>query len=259
MKVITINNRKGGTSKTTSSINIAYGMAKKGYKTLLIDLDPQANSSAKFCEDFEEADGIAEVFGKKASIKDVIRKTSQNDNLYFISSKLDLDDEAEKMLQNAQIYALSKCLKEIEDDFDYVVIDTNPGIPILLKNCVYVADLMILPVSVDKNSRKGVDFTLAKIIEAIDDSLYPIDLNYKILLTMVTYSGKDKTRLASEFCSAVREIYGDYVLKTEIKLQSKPAQYQLFDDDYIAIDHDTSMGSDYRTLVNEIEEELAND
>ena len=252
-KIISINNRKGGTSKTTTSINLSYGLAKKGYKVLLIDLDPQANSSCKFTDDYENQIGIAEVLAKTRQIKEVINRSSINENLYYITSKIELDDGAERMLLNSQTALLSKLLKEVENEFDFVLIDNNPGISILLKNCVYAADMMILPITVDKNSKKGVDLTLRKIVETIEDSPVPLKVNYRILISMVTCSKGEPTNIAKEFIDAIKGIYGFKVLESKIRLQSKPAQQQTFENSYMAVDYDTNLGEDYNNLVDEIE------
>ena len=252
-KIISINNRKGGSSKTTTAINLAYEFAKSGYKTLLIDLDPQGNASSKFVEDYETVNGIAEVLAKETNINNVICQTQANANLYVIPSKIELDDVAEYMQGNSQIALLSKVLKDLNDDYQIIVLDTNPGIPILLKNCVYAADLIIMPVNVDRNSIKGVDLTLKKINETIYDSPIELNIDYRILISMVTYSAGEPTNIAKGVLNAVKNAYGEKVLNTTIRLQSKPAQLQTFENDYYATDFNTGYGSDYVKLKQEIE------
>ncbi len=253
-RIISVNNRKGGSSKTTTAINLAYEFAKSGYRTLLIDLDPQGNASSKFVEDYETIPGIAEVLAKKVSITDAIYPTSASDNLYVIPSKIELDDVAEYMQGNSQIALLSKVLKELKEEYQIIILDSNPGIPILLKNCVYAADLIIIPVNVDRNSIKGVDLTLKKISETIFDSPSELDVDYRILISMVTYSAGEPTNIARGVLKAVKDAYKDKVLNTTIRLQSKPAQLQTFENGYYATDFDTGYGCDYKKLKDEIEE-----
>ena len=253
-KIISINNRKGGSSKTTTAINLAYEFAKSGYRTLLIDLDPQGNASSKFVEDYETVPGIAEVLAKKVNINEAIYKTPANGNLYVIPSKIELDDVAEYMQGNSQIALLSKVLKDLKDDYQIIVLDSNPGIPILLKNCVYAADQIIIPVNVYRNSIKGVDLTLKKINETIFDSPSELDVDYRILITMVTYSAGEPTNIARGVIKAVRDAYRERVLDTTIRLQSKPAQLQTFENGYYATDFNTGYGCDYKKLKDEVEE-----
>ena len=255
-KIISINNRKGGTSKTTTAVNLAYEFAKSGKKTLLIDLDPQGNSSSKFVEDYEFVDGIAEVLTREKGIKEVIRQTQANKNLYVIPSKMELDDVAESMQINSQIALLRKQLQLITDEFDLIIVDNNPGIPILLKNCVYAADLIIMPVNIDRNSIKGVDLTLRKIKETIYDSPIELNVDYRILISMVTYSGGEFTNIAKGVLKAVRDLFKEKVLNTTIRLQSKPAQLQTFENGYYATDFNTGYGCDYVKLKQEIEMQI---
>ena len=252
-KVISMNNRKGGTSKTCSSVNLAYEFSKAGYKTLLIDQDPQGNASSKFIEEYEEIPGIAEVYAGEANIKAVIHQTSANSNLFIITSKIELDDVAEYMQGNARIALLRKHLNEIRGDFDCIIVDNNPGIPILLKNCVYATDLIVIPVNIDRNSMKGVDLTLKKIRETIYDAPTELNLDYRIMVSMVTYSKGEMTNIAKGAVQAIKDIYGRRVLDTTIRLQSKPAQLQTFENDYYATDHNTGYADDYRKLRTEIE------
>ena len=253
-EIISINNRKGGSSKTTTAINLAYEFAKSGYKTLLIDLDPQGNASSKFVEDYETVPGIAEVLAKKVNINDAIYKTVASENLFVIPSKIELDDVAEYMQGNSQIALLFKVLKDLKDDYQIIVLDSNPGIPILLKNCVYAADLIIIPVNVDRNSIKGVDLTLKKINETIFDSPSELDVDYRILISMVTYSAGEPTNIARSVIKAVRDTYRERALDTTIRLQSKPAQLQTFENSYYATDFNTGYGCDYKKLKDEVEE-----
>ena len=252
-KIISVNNRKGGSSKTTTAINLAYEFAKSGYRTLLIDLDPQGNASSKFVEDYETIPGIAEVLTKRVSIADSIYATAANENLFVIPSKIELDDVAEYMQGNSQIALLSKALKDLKDEYQIIILDSNPGIPILLKNCVYAADLIIIPVNVDRNSIKGVDLTLKKINETIFDSPSELNVDYRILISMVTYSAGEPTNIARGVLKAVKGAYKDKVLNTTIRLQSKPAQLQTFENGYYATDFNTGYGCDYRKLKEEIE------
>ncbi|MBR4461571.1 MAG: ParA family protein [Erysipelotrichaceae bacterium] len=253
-RIISINNRKGGSSKTTTAINLAYEFAKSGYRTLLIDLDPQGNASSKFVEDYEAVVGIAEVLSKSININYAIHETSASRNLFVIPSKIELDDVAEYMQGNSQIALLSKVLKELKEEYQVIILDSNPGIPILLKNCVYAADMIIIPVNVDRNSIKGVDLTLKKINETIYDSPSDLNIDYRILISMVTHSAGGPTNIAKGVLKAVKDTYKDKVLDTTIRMQSKPAQLQTFENEYYATDFNTGYGCDYKKLKEEIEE-----
>ena len=95
-KIISCNNQKGGSGKTATSVNIAKGLADEGFKTLLVDLDLQGNTSSKFREDFEEINGIVEAIQGKTGIENVIYSTDF-ENLFIIPSKLEWLDCLEEM------------------------------------------------------------------------------------------------------------------------------------------------------------------
>ena len=247
-KIISLNNYKGGSTKTTTSVNLAKGLANLGNKVLLIDLDSQGNSSSKFLETYEDDKGIVEVFEKTSDIKDCIHNTKHK-NLYILPAKLELEDTKEKMNLNAQTTLLRKLLSPISDDYDYIIIDNNPSYRIMLQNCVYCADLIIVPVNIDNNSIKGVDFTIRKINEVISESLIDLNLDVKVLITKVS----SQTKVSEQVKTAIRNAFRDRVLNTEIRLQVSPAEKQSFDEDYFMVDHtEQPVGLEYSNLVNEI-------
>ena len=253
MKTISVLNYKGGCGKTATALNLAYELSKK-YKVLLIDLDPQGDVSSKFNDNFENINGISEVLMKEVEIDDVIYETGVNNNLFYIPSKLDLNDTAEVLRTKAQVALLQKCLDSIKDRFDVVIIDNNPNSVTLFKNNIYAADYVLIPINIYKNSIKGIDYTIKKLNETIEDAPVDLHVDYRIIFTMVTYVKGQPTEYAKEVMNLIKQYYGDRVLDAHIRMQSKPSQMQSFNRDYFATDDlSTSYGKDYLTLSNEIE------
>lgn len=253
MKVISVLNYKGGCGKTATALNLAYELSKK-HKVLLIDLDPQGDISSKFNDDFENVNGISEVLMKEVDINDVIYKTGVNDNLFYIPSKLDLNDTAEVLRTKSQVAILQKTLEEIKDKFDVVIIDNNPNSVTLFKNNIYAADYVIIPINIYKNSIKGIDYTIQKLNETLEDSPIDLHIDYRIVFTMVTYIKGQPTDYAKSVMKVIKDYYGDRVLDAHIRMQSKPSQMQSFNKEYFATDDlKTSYGKDYLSLSNEVE------
>lgn len=258
-KVLAFANQKGGVGKTISSVNLAYGLAtKKNKKVLLIDLDLQANSCRKFLEENENIDGINEVLSGKIGLKDVIYPTSVSKNLFVIPSKMELEDTVDKLGKNFAVNPvtlLRKHLKEVKKDFDYIILDNNPNSNLLIVNSIYCSDAIIVPVNIDNNAIKGVDYTISKIRKTIDqEDEIPLNVKLYILMTMVTHSAGKPTRNAQEIDKQLRDIYGEAVLKTSIHKQDKPAQDNTDKNNYFVVDHaSTTIGNDYLTLMEEIE------
>ena len=253
MKVISILNFKGGCGKTATAINLAYELSEK-YKTLIIDLDPQGDVSSKFTDDFEDINGICEVLTKKEEIDNVLYKSNINDNLYYVPSKLELNDVEEIIRAKGQTTILHKSLEKIRDKFDLVIIDNNPNCPYLFINNIYATDLILIPIDIYKNTIKCIDYTIKKINEVVESTWDEVKAEYKIFFTKVTYSKQQPTIFAREVIDAVESYYGNRVLQTKIHLQSKAAQHQSFDKSYFPTDNlETSFGRDYALLSEEIE------
>lgn len=250
-KIISLNNYKGGTSKTFTALNMAVGFANKGKRTLMIDLDPQGNTSMKLVEDFENVKGLNEVILNQADIKDVIYETKVK-NLFVIPTNLSMQFGGVKELENkANREFLKMQLKKIKDDYDYIIFDNNPNIEIFLRNLTFCCDWIIIPVSIDMNAIKGVDGTIDVIKDVINSTDADLNVSYKILLTMV-----GRTKTGKEFEEAVRNRYNDIILDTTIRYQKKPAETQTLEDDYFAINDKAPISEDLQNLVNEIERRL---
>ena len=261
-KIISCNNQKGGSSKTASSTNIAKGLADDGLKVLLVDLDLQGNASSKFREDYEEIDGIVEALNGIKSIRDVIYATDI-ENLYIIPSKLEWLDCLEEMARedyikeaqgkvNTSVMIIKNLLSPIKDDFDVIILDNNPSYKTILKNCVYAADLIIVPVNIDRNAIKGVDYTIRYITKVIDDAEEDINPDFMILINKTT-----RTKVSRECVELIRKTFSGIVFETTIANQISPAEKQTFYNDYFMIDDTkTQVGKDYRSLVEEIRKEI---
>lgn len=253
-KVISFYNYKGGCGKTFTALNVAVGFANDGYRTLLVDLDPQSNASLKFNDNFENTEGINEVIVDKKEFKDVISSTRIN-NLSVITAKtkLKLSGGGVSILENTANREFLKIqIKSIENDFDYIVFDNNPWIEIFLRNIAFCSDLIIVPVGVDFNAISGVNGTIDVIKDTISSTSLDLKVDYKILLTMI-----GSTRNGKDFTSLLKETYKDKILNTTIRFQKKPAEDQTIDDEYFAINDSKPISDDLRQLVKEIEEELA--
>lgn len=247
-KIISFNNYKGGSTKTTTSVNVAKGLANYGNKVLLVDLDSQGNASSKFLNNYEDVCGIKEILEKQINISDGIYKTKYP-NLDIIPAKLELEDTKELMNMRAQTTLLRKLFESINDKYDYIILDNNPSYRIMLQNCVYCADLVIVPINIDKNSIKGVDFTIRKIKEVINESVIDLNIDIKVLITKVS----TQTIISDSVRKAIRQSFSPKVMDTEIRLQVSPAEKQSFDEDYFMVEHtEQPVGQEYKNLIDEI-------
>ncbi len=261
-KIISCNNQKGGSGKTATSINIAKGLSDDGYRVLLVDLDLQANTSSKFLEDYESMNGIVEVIRDGLDLKDVIYRTDYP-GLDVIPTKLEWIDVMEEMAsqdhieqyegkENSSIKIIRKLLDPIRNEYDFIILDNNPSYLTILKNCIYAADYIIVPVNIDKNAIKGVDYMIRFITKVIDGSDEDIACRPRILITKRT-----RTKIAEEVVEGDRDMFWAYTFDTTVANQNAPAEKQTFIEDYFMINNTkTKVGRDYRDLVNEIRREM---
>lgn len=180
-------NQKGGIGKTTTATALA-GILSKQYKTLLIDADPQGNSTSTYQAVIEDTATLYDVMvdSDKVPIHEAIQHTENGD----IVASDPLLAKAEKMLDGdiEGLYRLKDAIEEI-DDYDYIVIDTAPSLSVVLYNCLIAADSVIIPVTADAYSIQGLQ-QLHHTIQAVQKRQNP-RLSIAGLL-LVRYQGRSK-------------------------------------------------------------------
>lgn len=258
MKIVSILNCKGGCGKTAAAINLAYEFSKK-YKVLLIDLDPQADASSKFTNNYEEVNGISEVLKQEVSIKEVIQKAETNTHLYFVPSKFELNETNDLLGAKAQVAVLKKAIDSVRDVFDVVIIDNNPNCMALFRNNIYAADIVLIPITIYNNAIKGIDYTIRQITKTIEDSPLPLNVDYRVYFSITTYNRNVLSINARRVFEHIVKYYNTKVLKTCIKEQWKAAQDQSFYKSYFPVDDPSSaMGNDFVRLASELENTVLN-
>ena len=150
--IIALANQKGGVGKTTSTIELAACFTNRGYKTLVVDLEQQMDTT-KYCGGDPFKSGCYKVLKEEMDIKDAIQETDEFDLLPATPELSKADDEFTKP---TDVLKLKKALQGIEDDYDFVVIDTNPGRNRLLNMAYIASDYVIIPTDADDGSVSGI-------------------------------------------------------------------------------------------------------
>jgi chromosome partitioning protein len=253
-RVFTVSNQKGGVGKTTSTVNLAAGLALHGLKVLVIDLDPQGNASTALSVDHRSGvNSIYEVLLGEISIKEAVAQCEQSPNLYCVPATIDLAGaEIELVSMSARESRLKEALSPIalaELDFDYVFIDCPPSLGLLTINAMVAAEEVLIPIQCEYYALEGLGQLLNN-INLITAHLNPNLQVSTILLTM--YDGR--TKLADQVTNEVREHFGEVVLKTVIPRSVKVSEAPGYGQTVLAYDPGSRGAMSYMDAAKELAE-----
>ena len=222
-KIITIGNQKGGTGKTTTTVNLSSALAETGKKILIVDADPQGNATSGVGINKNELEKTAyEALLNRVSAKEVVINTNFP-NLDIIPCNINLTGaEIELVGALSRETRLKKALECIRDKYDYIFIDSPPSLGLLTLNSLVCSDSIIIPIQCEFYALEGVS-QLINTIQLIKDGL---NANLKIegvLLTMADY----RTNLTNEVTSEIKNYFKDEVYNTiiprNIRLSEAPS------------------------------------
>ena len=172
-KVIAVFNQKGGVGKTTTNVNLSASIGQMGKKVLVLDLDPQGNSTSGYgIEKSEVETTIYEVLLNNDSIRDAIIKT-EFDNIDIVAAATELAGaEIEFTDIPEREYILKKAINEVKDEYDYIFVDCPPSLGMLTINCLTAVDSVLIPIQCEYYALEGVS-QLMGTISLIKKSLNP--------------------------------------------------------------------------------------
>lgn len=217
---IAVTNAKGGVAKSTTAINIADALMYIGYKVLFIDLDPQANSTSVYrgtiTREAKEKT-LFDLFEGKSKIKSCIQHTEFGDIVAGDARLSTLDSVYLTKVGGVKI--LKKALKDIENDYDFIIMDTPPNVGSFMRNAIYSATGVIVPVTPKKFAMDGLNTLIDTVNEIKEDGNENLKI-YGIVLTMYDKRYAQDREILKEL-PALGEALAIHIFKKPIRLSQK--------------------------------------
>jgi chromosome partitioning protein len=242
-KVITFANHKGGVGKTTSVASVGAALATMGYKTLLVDLDAQANLTGSLLQNEEQERTIYNALKERKELPVV----SLRENLSICPSSLELAGiELELSSAMSREFILKDLLESVASTFDVILLDCPPSLGLIAINAFVASTDVIIPLTAEALPFKGL-MMIEDILEMVKKRLNPaLQLSG---IALCRWEGRKLNKMVEE---ALRDKYGEKVFATRIRTNIAIAEAPLSKEDIYTYAKDSNGAADYKALTEEI-------
>ena len=245
--IITITNQKGGVGKTTTSSALMDGLRSRGARVLGVDLDPQGSLGFCLGLDIEHCATIYDALKGSAPIRDVIMHSECGDilpsNILLSAAELEFNRPGREFL-------LKNCLSEVEDDYDYIIIDTPPALNVLTVNAYVAADGLVVPMAPEILSLLGV----SQIRETIDTVRRCYNSRLRVLGIVLNKFNQRFTlnREVLDMAEQIAQQLDTRVFHSRIRSGVAVAEAPAYGESVLSYAPDSKVARDFRLLINEI-------
>lgn len=248
MKKICIFNQKGGVGKTTTNINLCAYLAMEGYRVLTIDIDPQGNTTSGLGLDKRNLElSMYDVLTSDASLRDVILKSELVQNLSIAPSTMELAGaEVEMITKENRETILTKKIKEVENEYDFIFIDCPPSLGVLTINALTSVESVLIPIQCEFYALEGVG-QLINTIQLVKKSLNKGLEIEGVVMTMYDY----RTNLSNEVFDEAKNFFGEKVYDTKISRNIRLAEAPSFGLPVMLYDEKCKGAEAYKILTKE--------
>lgn len=249
MKIISVSNIKGGVAKTTTAATLAAGLNKRGFRVLLIDSDPQMNLTMCFMQEPEEGTpSLYSIYNNGSSVDDL--KVSIKDGLDLVLGDFELcSADLEFFKKPGSLKLLSKAIKNLNSDYDYIILDTPPNLGFLSLNAFMCSDCIVTPMAADSFSLRAIRLlkrTLNEVSEEIDRKIPVLG----ILLTRYT----DRTNVAKMLegsLNTAAELLDTSIFESRIRQATVVSESQIVKMDLFEYAPKAPVTHDYDLFIDE--------
>lgn len=247
--ILAVINQKGGVGKSTTAVNLGAALGEKNYKVLLVDLDAQGNATTGVGYDKTQCELSTYncLVDDNVSTEDAVSEIDTK-NMWLLPATIDLAGAETKLVDEiAREFRLNDALKEIKDDFDFILVDCPPSLGLLTINALAAANQLIIPIQCEFYALEG----LSKIIDSMNMVKKRINPKLDVFGVVITMYDK-RTTLSKDVASEVENVFGDKVFKTRIPRTVRISEAPSYGEPITAYDSSGKGAEAYRDLAKEV-------